>query len=63
MNVVPVYGEGFALPAVGDYAIAKAERLWLLGYSTDADCLLWPKQRKLVADWWKLDAKMQERKQ
>lgn len=62
MNVVPVYGEGSMLPAYGDYAIAKAERLWLLGYSTDADCLLWPKNRKLVADWWKLDAKMQEKR-
>ena len=63
MRVARVYGEGFNLPAYGDYSIVKAERLLALGWTTDADVVLWPKNRKLVADWWKLDAKMQERKQ
>lgn len=62
MNVVPVYGEGFALPAYGDYKVAKAYRLWCMGLSTEADAILWPNNRRLVVDWWKLDAKMQEKR-
>ena len=41
MKITKVYGEGSLLPAVGDYAIAKAERLWLLGWTTENNSTLW----------------------
>jgi hypothetical protein len=61
MKAYRLYGEGAALPCLGDYAIDRAYKLICMNLSTDADALVWPKYRSLVVSWYRLDAKLQER--
>ena len=55
-------GEGAFLVPIGLFGIRAAKRLQRLGYKLAPDVLLWPVDRSETADWWKLEAKMQEKR-
>lgn len=61
MKVYRLYGEGAFLPELSDAAVEKAYKLWCMHLYTEQDALVWPKNRKLVVDWYKLDAAMEKR--
>ena len=48
-------------PPFGDFAVDRAVKLICMNLSTNADAIVWPRNRALVVDWYKLDAKKQER--
>lgn len=61
MKASRVYGDGAMCPPFGDFAIDLTYKLICMNLSTDADAVIWPRNRALVVDWYKPDAKMQER--